>query len=56
MVNNKQQTVRFHVDDLMSSHKDASVNDKVEHGFDISNHVDYPITLPFSEKSKLIPK
>lgn len=28
MVNDKQQTVRFHVDDLMSSHKDASVNDK----------------------------
>ena len=28
MVNNKQQTVRFHVDDLMSSHVNASVNDE----------------------------
>ena len=28
MVNGKQQTVRFHVDDLMSSHEDKRVNDK----------------------------
>ena len=27
-VNNKQHTVRFHVDDLMSSHEDAKVNDE----------------------------
>ena len=26
----KQQTVRFHVDDLMSSHVDSKVNDKFE--------------------------
>ncbi len=29
-VNKKQQTVRFHVDDLMSSHVDTKVNDKFE--------------------------
>ena len=28
VVNGKQQTVRFHVDDLMSSHVDESVNDE----------------------------
>ena len=28
MVRGKQQTVRFHVDDLISSHEDAKVNDK----------------------------
>ncbi|CAJ1943974.1 unnamed protein product, partial [Cylindrotheca closterium] len=28
VVNEKQQTVRFHVDDLMSSHMDPKVNDK----------------------------
>jgi hypothetical protein len=28
MVNNEQQTIRFHVDDLMSSHMDTSVNDE----------------------------
>jgi len=28
MVNGKQHTVRFHVDDLMSSHVDSKVNDK----------------------------
>ena len=27
MINGKQQTIRFHVDDLMSSHKDSKVND-----------------------------
>ena len=27
MVNGKQQTVRFHVDDLLSSHDDSKVND-----------------------------
>ena len=26
-VNKKQQTIRFHVDDVMSSHVDAKVND-----------------------------
>ena len=30
MVNGKQHTVRFHVDDLMSSHIDPKVNDKFE--------------------------
>jgi hypothetical protein len=29
-VNNKQHTVRFHVDDLMSSHVDIKVNDEFE--------------------------
>ena len=29
-VNNKQHTVRFHVDDLMSSHVDPKVNDDFE--------------------------
>ena len=28
IVNGKQQTVRFHVDDLMSSHVDSKINDK----------------------------
>ena len=28
MVNGKQHTVRFHVDDILSSHEDANVNDK----------------------------
>ena len=28
MVNEKQHTVRFHVDDLMSSHEDSKVNDE----------------------------
>ena len=28
MVNGKQQTIRFHVDDLMSSHVDSKVNDR----------------------------
>ena len=28
MVNGNQQTIRFHVDDLMSSHKDPKVNDE----------------------------
>ena len=28
-VKKQQQTVRFHVDDLMSSHVDKSVNDKI---------------------------
>ena len=27
MVNGKQQTIRFHVDDLLSSHVDPKVND-----------------------------
>jgi hypothetical protein len=30
MVNGKQHTVRFHVDDLMSSHVDSKVNDEFE--------------------------
>ena len=30
MVKSKQHTVRFHVDDLMSSHIDTKVNDKFE--------------------------
>ena len=30
MVNGKQHTVRFHVDDLMSSHVDTKVNDKFQ--------------------------
>ncbi|MGC9193778.1 MAG: hypothetical protein ACP5FQ_07825 [Thermoplasmata archaeon] len=30
VVNNKQHTVRFHVDDLMSSHVDTKINDKFE--------------------------
>jgi hypothetical protein len=30
MINSKQHTVRFHVDDLMSSHVDSKVNDKFE--------------------------
>ena len=25
-INNKQQTIRFHIDDLVSSHVDAKVN------------------------------
>ena len=29
-VNKKQQTIRFHVDDVMSSHVDAKVNDDFE--------------------------
>ena len=29
MVNGKQHTVRFHVDDLLSSHVDPKVNDRV---------------------------
>jgi len=29
-INNNQHTVRFHVDDLMSSHKSGSVNDEFE--------------------------
>ena len=28
MINRKQQTIRFHVDDLMSSHIDPKVNDE----------------------------
>ena len=27
MVDGKQQTIRFHVDDVMSSHMDPTVND-----------------------------
>ena len=30
MVNDKQQTIRFHVDDVMSSHVDPKVNDEFE--------------------------
>ena len=30
MIERKQQTVRFHVDDLMSSHVNSKVNDKFE--------------------------
>ena len=32
MVKHKQHTVRFHVDDLKSSHKDPSVNTKFWNG------------------------
>ena len=28
IVNKKQHTVQFHMDDLMSSHEDSKVNDK----------------------------
>ena len=28
LINGKQMTVRFHVDNMMSSHKEKSVNDK----------------------------
>ncbi|MGC8472764.1 MAG: hypothetical protein ACP5PM_10830, partial [Acidimicrobiales bacterium] len=30
VVNNKQHTVHFHVDDLMSSHVDTKINDNFE--------------------------
>ena len=36
-VNGKQHTIRYHVDDLMSSHVNPSVNDKFVMSADVPN-------------------
>ena len=66
MVNGKQQTIRFHVDDLMSSHVDKKVNDEFhkwmnkKYGMykDVTctrgkKHVYLGMTLDFTRKGKV---
>ena len=66
MVRGKQQTIRFHVDDLLSSHVDARVNDEFHHWMNKTyghfkpvtctrgkEHTYLGMTLDFSRKGKV---
>ena len=54
MVNGKQQTVRFHVDDLMSSHEDKKVNDEFLKWLNMKYGEHAPVTATQGEEHKYL--